>query len=221
MPTRRWHNNSNHKKSAGFTQRLSALSPSHSVRRAPPALPGRIPQEEEAELFLGVTKASAEPKTGVIPLGPSKIEIDVGTFRLGSIRRLSGGFSHQASDPLKPNHASICSNKIPLRRNNNNDHSHPNNLVESVSDRGHGQEDLDRSGIDSTSAICGSSDGDYGARQGAKEPTIFTDSSKTDYFIEFTCIDNIVSHQIYTLDKPHKIIVVHEEWDISKDECKV
>ena len=158
-------------------QGSSSSVSSQGTLRARPALPGRTPQVDEAELFLGVTETPAEPDTGAIPSGPNNIGLDVGTFRLGSILRISGGFSYQASDSLKYNHASICSNKIPLR-NNHNDLLHSNDLVESVSDRGHGQEDLDRSGTDSASAICGSSEGDSGARQGVKEPTIFMTHQK-------------------------------------------
>ena len=186
-------------------------------RRAPPVVPGRIPLREEAELFLGVTKASAEPETGAIPFGHNRPS----TVGLSLYKRIG-------IETCRFGHASIGpNNNIPLRNHDvlesnssaktvlirgqprkYNDDFEFNGSTNTVLIRGQSVGPYGNLGIDSTSAICGSSEGDAGARQEAKEPTIFTDSSKTDYFIDSTLIDNIVSHQKSTLDKlhTHKII---------------
>ena len=105
----------NFKETAGLTQHSCSSIFPQNVRRASPALPGRLPQVEEAELFLGVTKASAEPDTGAIHFGPSpntskpvglslQMEAEVGTSRIVGMGRLSDGFSRPSStfnNPLR------------------------------------------------------------------------------------------------------------------------
>ena len=74
MPKRHRRNNPN-KISTGFSQGSGSTAPSQGALRARPALPGRIPQVEEAALFSGVTQAPAEPKTGATPPENNKIPL--------------------------------------------------------------------------------------------------------------------------------------------------
>ena len=197
------------KSTAGYTQRECSQPPLSGGRRAPSRVPGRIPLREEAELFLGVTEASAEPKTGAIPLGPSKMRTDIEASRFG--------------------HASMCSTtNIPLR----NDTLESNDSAKTVLIRGQPKKYTDELeingsaktvlirgqsvgpsgnlGIDSASAIYGLSEMEVGERhEGAKEISTF-DTTNTDLLNDFVLIDdNNVSHQIYTLDKLHKIILIY------------
>ena len=204
MPKRHRNTNFNNK-TTGPTQSTSALSPSYSVRRALPALPGPIPQVEEAALFQGVTQASAEPLIGAIPSGPlnyskteglspSPMESDFGNSRLGGMGRLSDGYSHPTSD----------SNTIPLHTNNLESPplSAPSPSGDIPIER---PLNLANSGTDPTTN--GLSEVKFDERQeGAKEQTTNNDLTTTDSFYNSTFVDSIMSHQNYSLDKSYKIV---------------
>ena len=149
--------------------------PLQGGRRAPPMVPGRIPLREEAELFLGVTKASAEPETGAIPLGLLNFKPD--------------GFSHPLSD----------SDNIPLRYTINNDNLIESDYVNSAPFRGQ-IDQLSGSGDISM----GSASGFIGDGTATKERTSHHNSTKTDSFYNSTFVDNNMSRSINSLDKSYK-----------------
>ena len=205
MPKRHRNTNFNHK-TTGYTQRSCALSPSHSVRRALPALPGPIPQVEEAALFQGVTQASAEPLIGAIPSGPlnhskteglspSPMESDFGNSRLGGMGRLSDGYSHPTSD----------SNTIPLHTNNLE--SPPLSAPSPSGDTPIKRPlTLANSGTDPTTNGYGLSDVKLDERQeGAKEHTTNSDTINPPFIDSSLLIANNVSHPNYNIDKTYNI----------------
>ena len=164
-----WHRNNKFpfylKSTTGHTQRECSQPPLSGGRRAPPVVPGRIPLREEAELFLGVTKAPAEPETGAIPLGHLNFTPD--------------GFSHPMSD----------SDNIPLRYTNNH-----NNLVESdyknsAPFRGLGQLSGDSGDISMGSASGFIGDG-IATKEGAKESTNTFETPTTDSFLNSSIINS-------------------------------
>ena len=193
-------------------QRECSSASSQGALRAHPAVPGRIPLREEAELLQGVTRAPAEPEAGAILFGhnwPSTVgfslytRIGIETCRLG--------------------HESIGSTIIPLRNINisesndsaitvlirgqpekYNDVLEFNGSTEAVLIRGQSVGPPNALGIDSASAICGLSKMEVGERhEGAKELST-SDTTNTDLLNDFVLIDdNIVSHSL--LDN-HKII---------------
>ena len=189
------------KSTAGYTQRECSQPPLSGGRRAPLRVPGRIPLREEAELFLGVTEASAEPKTGAIPLGPSNIskpegsspqppESDIGISRLGGMGRLADGFSHLTSgsdnNPLRintleslPQSAPSPSGDIPIEAS------------------------LANSGIDpTTNGFDALSVMEIDERQeGAKEQSTNTDTPIPLLFDSTVLNANNMSHSIYNIDK--------------------
>ena len=205
MPKRHRNTNFNHK-TTGYTQRSCALSFS-SVRRAFPALPGPIPQVEEAALFHGVTEASAEPDTGAILFGPSHItstSVDVSLSLEVEDRNSRALGMGQKPDGLS--HPSLISdNIIPL---------HTNNLKSPPLSAPSPSGDipikrpliLANSGIDPTTNVYGLSEVKFDERQeGAKERTTNTDLSETDSFYNSTFVDNIMSHpSLLFTDKTYK-----------------
>ena len=202
--------NKNHlNASAGLSQykRSGALSPSHSVRRALPALPGPIPQVEEAALFQGVTQASAEPDTGAILFGPShntsktvgtslSPEVDDGNSRALGMGQKPDGFSHP----------SLISDNIPLH---NNLFKSPPSSAPSPS----GDTPIKRPSILANSGIDPTTNGFYGLsgmemnerQEGAREQTTNPDLTNTDLIHLSTFNDNIVSHSPFLFsDKTYK-----------------
>ena len=174
----------------------------HCGRRAPPAVPGRIPLREEAELLSGVTKASAEPLIGATlsdPLhishnegpNPQQTGSDFGNSRLDGMGRLSDGHSHPTSNsdiiPLRINNlespplsATSPSGDMPIER--------PVTLANSGFDpTTNGFEALSVMEIDER-------------QEGAKEATI-TDTIKSPFIDPTVLNDNIMSHQTLLTDK--------------------
>ena len=193
MPKRHRHHQHN-KISPGISQSSCSPVSSQGKSRARPALPGRLPQVEEAAHFPDVTQASAEPNTGAIPRGHLKIEVDTGTSRLGGMGRLSDGFSHPAS----------VSDNIPLH----NKTLEKVASAEPVSFRGQSVGPSANSGYDPTTNVL--FEMEVEARQeGAKEQTTNPDLTKTDSFINTTLIDYNMSHSHLITDKSYKISLVH------------
>ena len=195
------------KSTAGHIQRECSPPPLSGGRRAPPGVPGRIPLREEAALFSGVTKASAEPETGAILLGPSihsitegsspqSTESDFGNSRLGGMGRLPDGYSHPMSD----------SDNIPLRNNN---HKLETLVLPAPSPSGDILAGLPlilaNSGTDpTTNGFCGLSEMETDERQEeTKEQTINADTFNPHLFDSTVLIDNLVSRQLLITD-PHK-----------------
>ena len=215
MPKRRgthFHFKSN----TGHTQsECSQLSITGKLR-APPAVPGRIPLREEAELLSGVTQASAEPLIGATlpdPLyispdegsSPQKTGSDMGNSRLDGMGRLSDGHSHPTSS----------SDIIPLRINNSES---PHLSITSPSGDIPKERPfiLANSGIDpTTNSLEALSGMEIDERQeGAKESSTNPDltHTETDSFYNSTLTDNIMSHQTLFTDKsnhkPQNISVI-------------
>ena len=185
------------------TQSECSLPTYQCGRRAPPAVPGRIPLREEAELLSGVTEASAEPLIGAISLDPLNIptseglspqqrEYGVGNSRLGGMGRLPDGSSHPTSD----------SDIIPLRTN----------ILESLPQLAPSPSGgipiepiLANSGFDPTTiGFYGLSEMELDERQeGAKETTTNSDTNNSPFNHLTVLNDNIMSHVAFT-DK-HKI----------------
>ena len=193
------------KSTAGYTQRECSQPPLSGGRRAPPAVPGRIPLREEAALFSDVTKASAEPETGAILLGPSihsitegsspqSTESDFGNSRLGGMGRLPDGYSHPMSD----------SDNIPLRNNN---HKLEALVLPAPSPSGDILAGLPlilaNSGIDPTiNGFEALSVMEIDERQeGAKETTTNSDTFNPPFINSDVSNANNVSHSIYNTDK--------------------
>ena len=192
------------KSTAGYTQRECSQLPLSGGRRAPPRVPGRIPLREEAELFLDVTEASAEPKTGAIPLDPSNIskaegsspqppESDIGNSRLGGMGRLSDGFSHLTSgsdnNPLRINNLESSSQSAPSP---SGDTPIEANLATSGFDP-------TTNGFDALSVM------EIDERQeGAKEQSTNSDTNNPPFIDSTVLIDNIMSRQTLITDKSYK-----------------
>ena len=191
------------KSTAGHTQRERSLPPLPGGCRAPPMVPGRIPLREEAELFLGVTKASAEPTTGAILLEPSNIsktegsspqlpESDIGISRLGGMGRLSDGFSHLTSD----------SDNNPLRTNNLE--SLPQSAPSPSGDIPI-EVNLATSGFDpTTNGFDALSEMEIDERQEGAQETTNTDTINPSFINSTVLIDNIMSRQTLFTDKSYK-----------------
>ena len=209
MPKRHRTNKSPFKSNSGHTQSERSSASSQGALRALPAVPGRIPLREEAELLVGVTKASAKPDTGATLFGPSHIaskpldfslvppEVDDRNSRARGMGHKPDGDSHPSSIstyPLRTN----CNNEEPL-------------LMSAASPSGDTPTErpfvLANSGFDpTTNGFYGLSEVKLDERQeGAKERTTNTDPSETDPFYNSTFVDNNLSHQIYSLDKSYKI----------------
>ena len=195
------------KSTAGYTQRECSQPPLSGGRRAPPMVPGRIPLREEAELFSGVPKASAEPKTGAIHFGPSHIASKTLDFSLvppevDDRNSRARGMGHKPDGDSHPSSISIN----PLRTNDNNEESL---LILAPSPSGgipiERQLTLATSGNDpTTTGFYGLSEMEIAERQeGAKETTI-PDTINPLLFDSTVLIANNVSHQLLFLDKSYK-----------------
>ena len=158
---------------------------------------------EEAELFPGVTQASAEPETGAIPFGPSnsksrgfssqQLELGAGNSRALGMGQVPDGFSHPS--PIST---------IALRNNTLEKVA----SSEPVSFRGQSAGPSANSGYDPTTNVL--FEMEVEARQeGAKEQTTNPDLTKTDSFINTTLIDYNMSHSHLITDKSYKISLVH------------
>ena len=163
-------------------------------------VPGRIPLREEAALFSGVTKASAGPATGAIHSGPISLHPE------GSSPQYLE-FDTETSR-LEYKNASIDSNIIPLRNNNNNSNNHLESLHLSAPSLSgdttiRWRLTLADSGTDLTTN--GFSDVDLSERQERmNEPTQKSDIIKLFYSDHSTLIDNSVSHSNLNLDEHNK-----------------
>ena len=200
------------KTTAGYTQRECSQPPLSGGRRAPPSVPGRIPLREEAELFLGVTEASAEPTTGAILLEPSNIsktegsspqlpESDIGISRLGGMGRLSDGFSHLTSD----------SDHNPLRTNNLE--SLPQSAPSPSGDIPI-EANLATSGFDpTTNGFDALSEMEIDERQEGAQETTNTDTINPSFTNDLTVLNaNNVSHPFTDIHKKVQNISVPRGW---------
>ena len=192
MPER--HRNTKHsfKSNSGHTQSECSTPSYQGGPRAPPAVPGRIPLREEAELLQGVTKASAEPATGAILSGPAnfhseglspqQMEFDFETSRLGPT-------------------------KIPLRNNNSNNNILESLLISAPSNSGgipiERNFTLANSGADPTTLVLSEMEMD--------ESTSQPDINKQPLLITFTLNDKIMSRNSFTFtDKTYTFSLFSE-----------
>ena len=178
------------------SQYKCSLPPLPGGRRAPPAVPGRIPLREEAELFPGVTKASAEPETGAIlfgPLGtqsgdfsPQHLEADFGISRVVGMGQLSDGLSRPSSSFINP----LRNNPLELPPSSNPCPSGDKSMERPFADSGQGPTTNDLSGEELNER-----------QEGAKEFTTNPDLTHTDLIINSTLIDHNMWHQSLFTDK--------------------
>ena len=172
-------------------QRECSSASSQGAPRAHPAVSGRIPLREEAEILTGVTQASAEPLIGAIRSGPSNfhsegsspqpLEVDSENSRVVGMGRLPDGSSRSSSISFNP------------LRNNNVEPL----LISAPSLSGDTPIEwpftLANSGTDPTTNVL--SEMEIGERQeGAKELTTDSDIFHTHSLNLFTFNDNFMSH---------------------------
>ena len=206
MPTRHM-NTFGLKSNTGHTQSECSQPSTTDELRAPPAVPGRIPLRDEAELLQGVTKASAEPLTGAILFGPPQVASKPLDFSLvppevDDRNSRARGMGHKPDGDSHPSSISVN----PLRNNNNHDKSL---LISAPSPPGgtpiERQLTLATSGTDpTTNDVYGSSVREVDERQEGAKETTNSDTIKPSYFNHSVSLDNNVSHSTLFPDKSYK-----------------